>query len=397
MPDTAGTPARHIRAVALAVFLVSWGTNVSTPFLIRYQERLDLGDSATMLIFTVYVVGIIGTLPVAGPVSDRFGRRAVVIPFTMLSAVSSLVLVLGRDDFAFLLLGRFLLGVVSGAVLGVSAAWLQELLGPTGAQRAAVMSTLITFGGFGIGPPISALFDSLLPHPLVLPFVLHAAATIAVLPALLAVPETTDPTARPSRVVIDLGVPEAARPLFWRIVVPAALWVFAFPSTSFALFPVILSDAIPDAEVWVAAISGVVTAWAGMLARPLLTLVRPRVALIVGMSMGGTGYLLGTIAFATDVWPLLMPAAALLGCAAGTITAGALGVLAAIADPTTRGALNSTFYLLAYPSMAMPIAITGLGALIGLTAALVVATVTVAVVVVSQVVVHRRSGHLLGG
>ena len=145
MPDTAGTPARHIRAVALAVFLVSWGTNVSTPFLIRYQERLDLGDSATMLIFTVYVVGIIGTLPVAGPVSDRFGRRAVVIPFTMLSAVSSLVLVLGRDDFAFLLLGRFLLGVVSGAVLGVSAAWLQELLGPTGAQRAAVMSTLITF------------------------------------------------------------------------------------------------------------------------------------------------------------------------------------------------------------------------------------------------------------
>ena len=397
MPDTAGTPARHIRAVALAVFLVSWGTNVSTPFLIRYQERLDLGDSATMLIFTVYVVGIIGTLPLAGPVSDRFGRRAVVIPFTVVSALSSLVLVLGRDEFAFLLLGRFLLGVVSGAVLGVSAAWLQELLGPGGEQRAAVMSTLITFGGFGIGPPISALFDSLLPHPLVLPFVLHAAATIVVLPALLAVPETTDPATRPSRVVIDLGVPASAKPLFWRVVVPAALWVFAFPSTSFALFPVILSDAIPDAEVWVAAISGVVTAWAGMLARPLLTVVRPRVALILGMSMGGTGYLLGTIAFATDVWPLLMPAAALLGCAAGTITAGALGVLAAIADPTTRGALNSTFYLLAYPSMTMPLAITALGSLIGLTAALVVATSAVAVMVTSQLVVHRRMGDSLAG
>lgn len=379
------------------MFLVSWGTNVSTPFLIRYQERLDLGDSATMLIFTVYVVGIIGTLPLAGPVSDRFGRRAVVIPFTLVSALSSLVLVLGRDEFAFLLLGRFLLGVVSGAVLGVSAAWLQELLGPGGAQRAAVMSTLITFGGFGVGPPISALFDSLLPHPLVLPFVLHAVATLAVLPALLSVPETTDPATRPSRVAIDLGVPPAARPLFWRIVVPAAVWVFAFPSTSFALFPVILSDAIPDAEVWVAAISGVVTAWAGMLARPLLRLVRPRVALILGMSMGGTGYLLGTIAFATDVWPLLMPAAALLGCAAGTITAGALGVLASIADPSTRGALNSTFYLLAYPSMAMPIAITGLGSLVGLTAALVVATATVAVVVAIQLVVHRRSEQLLVG
>lgn len=381
--------------MAAAVFLVSWGTNVSTPFLIRYRERLDLGDSSTMLIFTVYVVGIIGTLPLAGPLSDRFGRRAVVIPFTVVSALSSLVLVLGRDEFVFLLVGRFLLGVVSGAVLGVSAAWLQELMGPGREQRAAVVSTLITFGGFGFGPPLSALFDSLLPHPLALPFVCHAVATLAVVPVLLAVPETTDPATRPRRVAIDLGVPQAARPLFWRIVVPAAIWVFAFPSTSFALFPVILSDAIPDAEVWVAAISGVVTAWAGLLARPILTVVRPSAALIVGMVMGGTGYLLGTIAFATGAWLLLMPAAAFLGCAAGTITAGALGVLATIAEPTTRGALNSTFYLLAYPSMTMPIAITGLGALVGLTAALVTATTIVALVVVSQVVVHRRAGDLL--
>ena len=176
---------------------------------------------------------------------------------------------------------------------------------------------------------------------------------------------------------------------------PAAVWVFAFPSTSFALFPVILGDAIPDAEVWVAAVSGMVTAWAGLLARPILTVIRPRQALIVGMTMGCTGYLLGTIAFATDAWPLLMPAAAFLGCAAGTITAGALGVLATIADPTTRGALNSTFYLLAYPSMAMPIAITGLGAGIGLTAALIVATATVAVVIASQVVVHRQAAGLV--
>ena len=377
------------------MFLVSWGTNTSTPFLIRYQDRLGLGDSATMAIFTVYVVGIIGTLPLAGPVSDRFGRRTVVIPFTVLSAVASLVLILGRDEFAFLLVGRFLLGVVSGAVLGVSAAWLQELMGRGNEERAAVWSTLITFGGFGFGPPISALFDSLLPNPLVLPFVVHAVATLAVVPSLLAVPETTDPDTRPSRVTIDLGVPARARPLFWRIVVPAAVWVFAFPSTSFALFPVILGDAIPDAEVWVAAVSGMVTAWAGLLARPMLTRVRPQTALIAGMSMGGTGYLLGTLAFATDAWPLLMPAAAFLGCAAGTITAGALGVLATIADPTTRGALNSTFYLLAYPSMAMPIAITGLGGVIGLTTALVVATAAVALVVVSQLVVHRTAAELV--
>lgn len=379
---------RAVVALALGVFLVGWGTNVSTPFLVLYRDRLELGDSATMAIFTVYVVGILGTLPIAGPLSDRFGRRVVVVPFVALSGLASLVMVLGRDELVYLLLGRFLLGVVSGAVFGVSAAWLQELLGPGHEQRAAVMSTLITYGGFGIGPPISAAFEAWLPQPLVLPFVVHAAATFAAVPFLLTVPETHRD--RPIRIRIEFGVPQGSQRLFWVVVVPAAIWVFSFPSTSFALFPVLLEDAVPDAEVLVAAISGMLTAWAGLLARPILQRIAPRPALLVGMALGATGYVLGTVAFASDVWPLVLPAAVCLGCASGTLTAGALGVLGEMAEPHTRGALNSTFYLLAYPGMAMPIVVTTIGGAIGTTGALVAITGTVVAVLGASTIRYRH-------
>lgn len=361
---------RNAWVVSIALFLVGYGTNISTPFLVLYKERLDLGQSATMAIFTVYVLGIMGALVVAGPFSDRFGRRALVIPFTLISAIASLIMVFGRDEFLLLLVGRFLLGVVSGAVFGVGAAWLQELMGEHNLSKAAIVATATTFAGFGIGPPISAAINSVSDNGLVVPFVIHAALTALFVPVLWTVPETV--IANSSSVRPRLGVPPEARSLFLKVIVPAAAMVFVFPSSAFALFPVLVSEAIGGAEVWVAGIVGALTAWAGMLARPLVSRLGPRRALPVGMAMGACGYLLGTVAFGTDVWQLLLPAAVLLGGAAGTLTAGALGMLSEIAKPETRGALNSTFYLLAYVGMATPILITSLAATgLGITAVLV--------------------------
>ena len=372
---TAVAVPKNVAVLGLGVFLVGWGTNVSTPILVLYQDRLDLGDSATMAIFTVYVAGILGTLPLAGPLSDKIGRRLVVLPSVALSATASIVMIFGRDELAFLLAGRFLLGVVSGAVFGVSAAWLQELVGSGNEHRAAVLFTLITYAGFGIGPPISAVFERFVPSPLVAPYLLHAAATTLVLALLLSVPETNLEPNRAGRLRIELGVPRGSSRSFWTVIVPAAVWVFAFPSASFALFPVLVSSSISDAEVAVAAASGALTAWSALLARPLLVRAGPRRALVGGMAMGTVGYACGTIAFASDVWPLVLPGAVLLGAASGTLTAAALALLGEMADRETRGALNSTFYLLAYPGMAMPIVLTTIGSSIGTSRALVLVSI----------------------
>lgn len=371
--------SRNALTLAAAIFIVGYGTNVSTPFLILYKRRLDLGASATMSIFVVYVIGILGTLMIIGPVSDRYGRRPVVLPFTLLSGVASLLLIPGRDSLALLLFGRFLLGAVSGAVLAIGAAWMLELMGREQAMRAAVVATTVSYLGFGSGPVLSAAFEWFNASPLVSPFIVHMALVVAIVALLLRVPETHPPQQPRQPLRLNFGVPNEARRTFLRLIVPPALWVFSFPSAGFALFPVLLSDSISGAEVTLAAASGAITAISGVSARPVLTMLGPRATLRIAMAVGTIGYVFGTLAFATGGWVLVLPAAFCLGAASGMITSAALTLIGQIADDESRGSISGTFYLLAYPGMAMPLIITGLAALIGSTsAALAVVTVAAA-------------------
>lgn len=359
--------------LAFGLFAVSYGTNVSTPFLVLYRDRLDLSASQTMAIFVVYVAGILGTLLMAGPISDRVGRRPLVVPMIVLSAVASCVMILGRDNFGLLLLGRALLGVVSGGALGVGAAWLLELLGEGNEMRASVITTLVTFGGFGVGPPISALFEAFLPSPLVFPYVLHAAIALVAAAGTWLVPETRPPN--PSAPLsVTFGVPSGHRREFFTVVVPASMWVFCFPSMGFALFPVLISESVDTGRVAVAAGAGMLTAWAGLFSRPLVGRLGAAPSLPVGMISGVLGYGLGWYAFETGAWPVLLVASMLLGLAAGTLTTGALGVLGAMNAGEQRGALTSSFYVLAYPGMAMPLVVTTIASATSLPLALGMAT-----------------------
>ena len=354
------TAVPHYRLALTAIFLTAYATNVSTPFLVAYRDRLDLGPTQTQTIFAVYVVGILTTLLFAGPAADRFGRKPMTVPFVATAALASFLILLGRNSYPLLLAGRWLLGVSVGAVLAAGTAWVQELLGPGTQVKAAVWTTLATYIGFGFGPAISAVLALVAPWPLVTPFVLHIGLTALVLPFLLRTPETRPAAVTRSSLRPNLGIPRNGRVVFWLTVFPAAIWVFAFPSTSFALFPVLLSSAMPGNEIQVAGAASTLTAWSAIVARPTLNRWGPTPTLIAGMTMGFGGYLLGTTAFWTGGWPLVLPAAMLLGAASGCITAGCLAILGAIAEDHRRGALTSTFYLFAYPFMSMPVIVTSL-------------------------------------
>jgi hypothetical protein len=380
---------RWPRILGLGIFLVAYGTNVSTPLLVAYKERLSIGDNATMAIFAVYVAGIMIVLPFGGQLSDRYGRRSIAVPFVLLAGLASLILLLGRDSFALLLLGRFFLGASAGVVLSVGAAWMQELLGPGLEQRSAILSTILTYGGFGFGP-LSALLFETDRAPLIVPYVVHAAATLLVVPFLLRVPETAGSST--DRIRLQLGIPPDGRRFFRRVLAPAALWVFSFPSASFALFPVIISDSVEGSKIAVAAASAIVTSWSGLAARPLLPRLGAQRSLNVGMALGTLGYVFGSLAYGTGVWQLVLPAAAGLGGASGLLTGGALELLGRMANETTRGSTMSTFYLLAYPGMAMPLIITGMAVLIGLTSALITVTVVSALSMAWVVTGSRKEG-----
>lgn len=399
--------SRHAWTVAAALFAVAYGTNVATPFLGTYRDRLDLGDSATQLIFVVYVGGILLSLFLAGRISDQLGRRPVVLVAMVVSIAASSLLIVGRNSYGLLLAGRVLLGVSSGAALGVAAAWLQELIGTQHAKKAAWVTTVVTYGGFGIGPPVSAVVDAIAPPALVVPFLFHIGITTLMIPLTVAVPDTVvvdrspahtsqtqTPTQTPSQTGSPgkrslFGVPQQARKPFWLYLAPLAVLVFAFPSLGFALFPLLAADNFGGTDVTLMGIAGALLAGGAMVARPVLDRAGAHNAVLIGALIGSAGYVLGGLSWGTGVWPLVWPASFLLGAASGVLAAAGLTLVAEMADDEARGALSSTFYLIAYCGMAMPLIVTAVAGAIGMGATLAGLTV-VALGIAATTPLRRR-------
>src|SRR6478672_5882565 len=53
----------------------AWGSNQFTPMLLVYHRALGLGTGTLEALFGVYALGLVPGLLIAGPLSDRRGRR----------------------------------------------------------------------------------------------------------------------------------------------------------------------------------------------------------------------------------------------------------------------------------------------------------------------------------
>ncbi len=359
------------------MFVVAFGTNVPTPLLLIYRDELGLSSNALTGAFGVYAAGLVPALLLAGPVSDRIGRRRVVLPFVVLSAVTSLLFLGAGSSVLVLFVCRFLQGAVSGVVFSVGTAWLGELIGEP--ARSARWTTAALGGGWAAGPLVSGLLAQFAPAPTVLPYLVHVALMLVGLALLPLVPETLAATGRRAGPLIDLGVPPGARLPFTVVVLPVAVGVFTFPSTAVTVLPLLMIPSMPQIAVAVTGLVAGVTLLTGVLAQPLgrrLGAVRAGPA---GLATGAAGLGLSLVGVGLDAWPVLVPVALLLGVAYGLCLAAGLTLVAQLASPTARGALTGTFYACAYLGFGAPLLLSVLGGADGFAVPLAELAVVVAV------------------
>jgi MFS family permease len=348
-----------VGALWTAVFVVAFGTNVPTPLLLVYRDTLGLSPTELTGAFGVYAAGLVPALLLAGPASDRFGRRPVVIPFVLLSVATSLLFLGAGSSVLLLYVCRFLQGAVSGVVFSVGTAWLGELIGEPG--RAARLTTAALGGGWAIGPLVSGLLGQWAPAPAVLPYLVHVALMAVGLALLPRVPETLPPAARRAGALINMGVPAGARLPFLVVVLPIAVGVFTFPSTAVTVLPLLLTPSMPQLAVVITGLVAGVTLLTGVFAQPLGRRLGAVRAGPVGLVIGAVGLGLSLVGVATGVWALLIPVALLLGVAYGLCLAAGLTMVAQLATPTARGALTGTFYACAYLGFGVPLLLSVLG------------------------------------
>ena len=106
--------------IGLAIFTM--GTSIVTPLFPLYQQRFHLSDGAITLLFATYTATVVPTMLIMGNLSDRIGRKRVMLPAMASLSAASLVFSLA-DSVPYLFAGRVLQGLAIGGFLGVSTAF----------------------------------------------------------------------------------------------------------------------------------------------------------------------------------------------------------------------------------------------------------------------------------
>lgn len=346
---------------AFAMFAVGYGANQFVPLLAVYRETLALSDSEATAIFGVYSLGLIPGLLLAGPASDRHGRRPLMIWFAGLSLLATAVLIAGRWGAPALYAGRLLTGVVSGVVFSVGTAWVKNLSDDAppgvGARRGALALT----AGFAAGPLIAGLLAQWAPEPELLAYLLHLLLATAALVLLPRAPETVPARhAGPGTAPRGLVVSAKSR-RFTRVVVPLAPWVFGSVSLVFTVLPAHGSGPVWGLSVAFPGALAALTLGAGAAVQPLGRRLQDASFARGNADAAATGLALVTAGCVTAAAATARPgvaaaagAAVLLGAGYGLCILSGLHEVEHLAPARELGSLVAIFYSLAYAGLAIP-------------------------------------------
>lgn len=141
--------------ILATVFIALVGFGVVIPLIPVYAERFGAGGTEVGLLVMSYSLMQFVMAPVAGRISDRIGRRPVIIASLLITAVSYVIFGLAQN-LTWLFISR-LLGGVGGADITVAQAYIADVTPPE--KRARGMGLFgAAFGvGFTLGPALTAL------------------------------------------------------------------------------------------------------------------------------------------------------------------------------------------------------------------------------------------------
>lgn len=217
----------------VALDLVGFG--IVVPILGVYAERYGASGFEVGWLFASFSLAQFVMAPVLGRLSDRIGRKPVIVISLVGTAVGSLVTGLAGSLW-MLFVGRALDGA-SGASLSVAQAAVADIAPPDGRPQMVGMLGAAFGVGFVLGPAIGGL--SALGGPHVPFFVAAAIAAVNAVAAWIRLPETRDAAQPASAPAASSGRRFAAvTPMLRQLALVGFLATFAFVAfeTTFSLF-----------------------------------------------------------------------------------------------------------------------------------------------------------------
>jgi MFS family permease len=374
-----------LASAAFALAIAMLGTTLPTPLYGLYRERFGFSELMITVIFATYAAGVIASLLLFGRLSDQIGRRRVLLGGLGLAALSALAFLIA-DGLALLIAGRVLSGLSAGIFTGTATATLVDLAAPERRARATLVATIANMGGLGCGPLLAGLLSQWAGSPLRLTFWVDLALLVPASIAIWAMPEPVVTRSRPRLRPQALTVPTEMRATF----VEAALASFAGYAVLglfTAVAPAFLTQELGVTSRAVVGLVVFAVFAASMVGQVTLAVVPQAVAMPAGCLalIAGMGSL--ALGLAISSLALLVLSGAIAGFGQGLAFRAGLTAVNARAPADQRGEVASSFFVVAYAAVSLPVIGEGILAQVtglrpaGLTFAAAVAAVSIMVLV----------------
>jgi len=343
-------------AYAFAAIMV--GTTLPTPMYALYGEQMHFAVLTTTVIYATYAGGVLFALLAFGRWSDAIGRRPVLLAGVVF-AVASAAVFLVAHSVSMLLVGRVLSGLSAGIFTGTATAAVIEAAPENWRTKAAAVATVVNIGGLGTGPLLAGLLVEYAPAPLHLSFIVHIVLALLAGAAVLIVPETSQRTG--SIGVQRLSVPAEVRTVFV-IAALAAFAGFAVTGLFTAVAPSFLSQVVGITNHAVAGLIACSIFAASAVAQVAARTMNPQRAVAIGCAILVVGMVILAVALHFSSLAGLIAAAVVSGIGQGISFSRGLAAVAERTPPGRRAEVSSTYFVVAYVAISLPVVGEGLAA-----------------------------------
>ncbi len=200
---------RSFWIIALINFINSLSFTILIPTIYQYGREFHLSDMETSFLFAIFSIAQFFATPIIGKLSDRFGRRPLLI-ISLAGTVIGNLLAGTAPNAMVLFFARFLDGVTGGNI-SVAQAVISDVTTPENRAKGFGIFGASLGLGFVVGPVLSLVAQQ---RSLGTAFLVSSAvAAIALILTIFFLPETLQKKSDPSANIFDLGLRDLVKGL----------------------------------------------------------------------------------------------------------------------------------------------------------------------------------------
>lgn len=346
-------PVAFWAVVATLAFLL-FASSAPSPLYVVYQAKWHFSAITLTSVFAVYVLALLVSLVFAGSLSDRVGRRPVLLIALAVEAGGMLAFALA-DSVVALFAARIVQGLATGVATGALSAAAIDLQPPHRPHLGALVSAVAPPVGLATGALGSGLLVQYGPDPLGLVFWLLVGIFVLATALVVAMPETV-PASRggwSSVLRPRVSVPPVARPAFLATA-PCMVATWALGGLYLSLGPSLAVSLLHTSNHVVGGLVIVALTGTSALSAVLVRAHAPERTMVGGAITLTIGVAITLVGLNTEATAIFFAGSVVAGAGFGPAFSGAFSTVMALAPPTERAGLIAAVYVVSYLGFSLP-------------------------------------------